>query len=344
MSEVDEDAVLSDVEGEEEAHQQGAEEDEKVQVCHLTQETIVRGLSLLCRTGNGLGHAFVKVDLKDNGLNDIAAISSYTHLRFVDVSNNHLLDLSPLASLTQLLWLKVDNNAVECFEGQPFAQLTYLQWLSIARNRLADLDGLVGPALESLNLTGNGIQRVNGLQSGCFANLVTLELRGNQLDTTDGINLPNLRELYLAQNVIQHLEGLEKLERLTTLHLRDNKLDTLDGLSPNMKCLQYLNVRGNAILDENAVQGLALVSKTLRALVLSENPLVEMTDYRLSLLILLPQLERLDKDLVDPEERTEARVKSMVKLINILFLFMACSDINCSFAGCFNGMHVLSGT
>lgn len=63
MSEVAEDAVLSDVEGEEEAHQQGAEEDEKV--CHLTQETIVRGLSLLCRTGNGLGHAFVKVDLKD---------------------------------------------------------------------------------------------------------------------------------------------------------------------------------------------------------------------------------------------------------------------------------------
>lgn len=40
------------------------------------------------------------------GLNDIAAISSYIHLRFLDVSNNHLTDLSPLASLTQLLWLK----------------------------------------------------------------------------------------------------------------------------------------------------------------------------------------------------------------------------------------------
>ncbi|XP_051282224.1 leucine-rich repeat-containing protein 23 [Dicentrarchus labrax] len=311
MSEMDEDVVLSDVEGEEEAHQ-GVGEDEKVQVCHLTQETIGQGLSLLCRTGNGLGHAFVKLDLKDKGLNDIAAISSFIHIRFLDLSNNHLTDLSPLASLTQLLWLKVDNNAVAYFKGQPFSQLPYLQWLSMAVNRLTDLDGLVGPSLESLNLTGNGIQRVN-LQSGCFANLVTLELRGNQLDTTDGINLPNLRQLYLAQNAIKRLEGLEKLERLTTLHLRENQLDSLDGLSPNMKCLQYLNLRGNAILDENALQCLRFLSKTLRALVLSENPLVETTDYRLSVLILLPQLERLEKDPISPEERVEAqeRIKEL---------------------------------
>lgn len=46
-----------------------------------------------------------------------------------------------------------------------------------------------------------------------------------------------------AQNVIKRLEGLEKLENLTTLHLRDNELDSLDGLNPNMKSLQYLNVR-----------------------------------------------------------------------------------------------------
>ncbi|XP_029292138.1 LOW QUALITY PROTEIN: leucine-rich repeat-containing protein 23 [Cottoperca gobio] len=309
MSEIDEYAVLSDVEGEEETSQDGAGADEKVQLCHLTKETISQGLSLLCRTGNGLEHAFVKVDLRDKRLFDIALISSYTHLRFVDVSSNQLIDLSPLASLTQLLWLKVDNNAVASFKGQPFAHLTYLQWLSMAVNRLTDLDGLVGPALESLNLTGNGIQRVNGLQSGCFDSLVTLELRGNHLDTTDGINLPNLRRLFLAQNVIKHLEGLERLERLTFLHLRDNQLDSLDGLSANMKCLQYLNVRGNAISEENALQSLALVSKTLKALVLSHNPLMETTDYRLSVLILLPQLGRLDKDLVSPEELSEAQEK-----------------------------------
>ncbi|XP_028266049.1 leucine-rich repeat-containing protein 23 [Parambassis ranga] len=304
MSDVDDEAVFSDVE-EDEPHLQGVEEEDKV--CHLTQETIRHGLSLLCKTGNRLGHAFVKLDLKDKGLNDIAAVSSYIHIRFLDLSHNHLTDLSPLASLTELLWLKVDSNAVASFKGQPFAQLTFLQWLSMAENQITDLEGLVAPFLESLNLTGNSIQTVNVFQSGCFENLVSLELRGNHLDTTDGINLPNLQRLYLAQNVIHRLEGLEKLESLAVLHLRDNHLDTLDGLSPNMKCLQYLNVRGNRIVDGNAARSIGFVSKTLRVLILSENPLVETSDYRLSILMVLPQLERLDKDPVTPEEKTEAQ-------------------------------------
>lgn len=48
------------------------------------------------------------------------------------------------------------------------------------------------------SMAGNAIKKVAGLQSSCFANLVTLELRGNQLDTTDGINLPNLQHLFLV--------------------------------------------------------------------------------------------------------------------------------------------------
>ncbi|XP_051805011.1 leucine-rich repeat-containing protein 23 isoform X2 [Acanthochromis polyacanthus] len=294
MSDMDEDEVLTDAEEEVETQAKEVGGDEKVQVSHLTQETISEGLSLLSKTGHGLEHAYIKLVLKDKGLNDtnIAAISSYIHIRLLDVSNNHLTDLSPLASLIHLLWLKVDNNAVASFKGQPFAQLPFLQLLSMAGNRLTDIDGLAAPSLERLNLT---------------------ELRGNQLDTTDGINLPNLKELYLAQNVIKRLEGLEKLERLRLLHLRENQLDSLKGLSAGMKCLQYLNVRGNAIADENALQSLSLVSTTLQVLVLSENPLVESSDYRVSVLTFLPELEQLDKDPVTPEERAQAleRIKEL---------------------------------
>uniref|UniRef100_A0A669CKP3 Leucine-rich repeat-containing protein 23 n=1 Tax=Oreochromis niloticus TaxID=8128 RepID=A0A669CKP3_ORENI len=295
--------------------------DRSVEVQHLTQEIISQGLSLLCRTGNGLAHAFVKLNLQKRGLDDIAAINSYIHIRFLDLSNNHLADLSPLSSLTQLLWLKVDNNAVMCFKEQPFAQLTYLQWLSIAMNQLTDVDGLVGPALESLNLTGNRIQRLNGFQYGSFANLVTLELRGNHLETTDGINLPHLQQLYLAQNAIKRLEGLEKLERLTTLHLRDNQLESLDGLSPSMKCLQYLNARGNAIIDENALRYIGFLSQSLRVLVLSGNPVAENSEYRINVLILVPQLERLDKNPVFPEDRAEAWERIRVTKTKYIFIF-----------------------
>lgn len=57
--------------------------------------------------------------------------------------------------------------------------------------------------------------------------------------------------LFQAQNNLKCLTGLEKLERLVTLHLRDNQIDNLDGLSPNMKCLQYLNVRCSAVAQIN---------------------------------------------------------------------------------------------
>lgn len=50
--------------------------------------------------------------------------------------------------------LQVDKNDVASFRGQPFAELIYLQRLNMAANQLNDADGLVGPALESLNLTG----------------------------------------------------------------------------------------------------------------------------------------------------------------------------------------------
>ncbi|XP_028309345.1 leucine-rich repeat-containing protein 23 [Gouania willdenowi] len=303
MSDIEE--HLSDEEGDEETRVKVSEDQAQFQ--QLTKETISQGLSLLCKTGNKLQYAFVKLNLEDKRLSDITAISSFIYIRFLDLSMNHLSDLSPLASLKDLLWLKVDNNAVSCFERQSFDQLTYLQWLSVAGNRVTDIKGLVGPSLESLNLTGNGIHRMTGFQEDYFKNLVTLDLTGNNLETTNGINLPKLQQLYLARNAIKSLEGLDKLERLTILHLRDNQIDSLDGLNPSMKSLKYLNIRGNAVAEEKALQNLSHVSKTLRALVLSENPLVETSDYRLSVLVILPKLERLDKNPISPDERSDAR-------------------------------------
>lgn len=49
---------------------------------------------------------------------------------------------------------QVDNNTVASFKGQPFEHLRYLQWLSIIMNLVTELDGLIAPSLETLNLTG----------------------------------------------------------------------------------------------------------------------------------------------------------------------------------------------
>ncbi|KAK3519105.1 hypothetical protein QTP70_016333 [Hemibagrus guttatus] len=249
MSVSDEDEVIF---GEEQQEEEEEEEDypedtapkqHEVEPCSLTQDVIGQNLSLLCRTGDGLSHAFVRLDLQNRNLADIVVLSSFVHLRFLDISSNYLTDLSPLATLTELLWLKADFNRVQSVRGQPLSQLPYLQWFSLMSNCLSGTEGLGGPALESLNLIGNTIQTVSGLDYDKLTNLVSLELRGNHLETTDGIYLPNLRRLYLAQNKIKRLEGLDKLEHLTILHLRDNQLETLNGISSSMKSLQYLNIR-----------------------------------------------------------------------------------------------------
>lgn len=268
----------------------------------LTEDMVKEGLSMLCKTGNGLAHAYVKLDLKDRDLTDISLLCSYIHLRYVDVSENHLTDLAPLNNLTHLLWLKADGNQLRSAQ---LNELPYLQIASFAYNQIADTEGICHPRLASLDLKGNRIQAVTGLDPEKLKSLHTLELRGNQLYTTAGINLPKLKKLFLAQNVLKNMEGLENLSDLTTLHLRDNHIESLSGFSKEMQSLQYLNLRGNAITSLGELAKLRDLPK-LRALVLLENPCTDESEYRQEALVQMPHLERLDKDFFEEEERAEA--------------------------------------
>ncbi|XP_057155350.1 leucine-rich repeat-containing protein 23 isoform X2 [Pan paniscus] len=211
----------------------------------LTEDMMKEGLSLLCKTGNGLAHAYVKLEVKERDLTDIYLLRSYIHLRYVDISENHLTDLSPLNYLTHLLWLKADGNRLRSAQMN---ELPYLQIASFAYNQITDTEGISHPRLETLNLKGNSIHMVTGLDPEKLISLHTVELRGNQLESTLGINLPKLKNLYLAQNMLKKVEGLEDLSNLTTLHLRDNQIDTLSGFSREMKSLQYLNLRRSKTL------------------------------------------------------------------------------------------------
>ncbi|XP_039194699.1 leucine-rich repeat-containing protein 23 isoform X2 [Crotalus tigris] len=267
--EVEEKKEEREVEVEVEGEGEGAVEEEEPQVStSLNEEMVKEGLSLLCKTGNGLAHAFVKLEVREK----------------------------------HLLWLKVDNNRLI---SASIEELPYLQIASFANNHIKDCDGICHPRLVSLNLRSNAIEVLSGLNPNILSNLHTVELRGNSLKSTAGIYLPKLKNLYLGQNAISHLEDLENLEQLTTLHLRDNLIEVLEGFSSNMKSLQYLNLRGNAVAQVQELEKLQVLPM-LRALVLLENPCSDEAEYRLEALVLLPHLERLDKDFFEEEERNEA--------------------------------------
>ncbi|XP_041266908.1 leucine-rich repeat-containing protein 23 [Onychostruthus taczanowskii] len=290
-------------EGEEKDEDEEKKEEKELVPRALTEEDLKAGLSLLSKTGNGLAHAYVKFEAKDKGLTDISLLESFIHLRYVDLSKNKLKDLSPLSSLTQLLWLKVDGNLLTSASMQ---ELPYLQVISFDRNHIMDFEGITHPLLSNLSLKENKIETVLGLSHDHLFSLQVLELRGNKIKTTAGLGVSKLKKLYLAKNTICSLEGLEEFEQLEILHLRDNKLEALDGFSNSMKCLQYLNLRSNGIKSFQEVEKLHVLPM-LQALVLMGNPCAEEPDYRLQVLSRLPQLQRLDKELVDEEEQEEAK-------------------------------------
>lgn len=290
--------------GEEEEQEEHVEEEEeeKVPPNPLTEDIIAESLSLLCKTGDGLSHAYVRLDIHEREVTDISILKSFIHLRYVDVSKNRLKDISALSALTHMLTLKADENLLT---SPQLEEMPFLQVASFSHNRINTTEGINHPMLEHLILSNNNIQQVSGLDAAKLTRLHTLELRGNKLETTDGIYLPNLKNLFLGANVLKRVEGLGRCTSLTTLHLRDNQLENLDGFPEELKELQYINMRGNLVTtvrEAAKLKGLPF----LRALVLSECPVAEEDDYRLEVLIALRSLERLDKDEFTDEERSEA--------------------------------------
>uniref|UniRef100_A0A8D0RNB1 Leucine rich repeat containing 23 n=1 Tax=Sus scrofa TaxID=9823 RepID=A0A8D0RNB1_PIG len=184
----------------EDYRKEGEEESEEWVSTPLTEDMMKEGLSLLCKTGNGLAHAYVKLEVKDRDLTDIYLLHSYIHLRYVDISENHLTDLSPLNYLTHLLWLKADGNQLR---SARLNELPYLQIASFAYNQITDTEGISHPRLASLDLKGNRIHTVTGLDPQKLISLHTLELRGNQLSSTLGINLPKLKNLFLVDHWVK---------------------------------------------------------------------------------------------------------------------------------------------
>ncbi|XP_078667218.1 leucine-rich repeat-containing protein 23-like [Branchiostoma floridae x Branchiostoma belcheri] len=263
--------------------------EEKVDPGSLTMEMVGQGLSELSKTGNGLAHAYIRLDLHRKDLTDVRVLRDLVHVRFLDLSGNRLTDLSPLNHMDHLLWLRADRNALTEINIQ---ERLFLQVASFAYNQIETLEGLSHPQLRILNLMGNRLRRVSGLEPCKLRALTTVELRGNMLESTEGLGIPSLRELYLAANKLEKVEGLRKMPNLKLLHLRDNVISCLSGFTSGMKSLQYLNLRGNQIMTVKEVC----------------NPLAEeeAEHYVLDALSYIPSLDRIDKHPFSGEDRSEA--------------------------------------
>jgi len=289
--------------------EEGEEEEEQEPVeCKLTEQMCGDSLSLLCKIGNGLSHAYVKMDLHGKSLTDISIISAFVHVRYLDLSDNKLDSLSPLSSLTHLLTLKADNNRLT---SAALPQMPYLQRASFQNNNITTTEGISHPLLEVLNLNNNQIAEAK-FDIEVLRKLSVLEIRGNQLTSTAGLGLPKLQRLYLGENMITKICDLDKCIALKILHLRGNgettnQLETLDGFSKNMVALQYLNLRGTKISALKPEIKKIKCLPMLRGLILKDTPVAKEEEYRIEVIMNIRNLERLDKDIFTDEERQEAQ-------------------------------------
>ncbi|XP_065650196.1 leucine-rich repeat-containing protein 23 isoform X1 [Hydra vulgaris] len=278
------------------------ENEEEVHAEPLTAEIISSSLSLLCKIGTGLAHAYVKLNISKRELGDISILESFIYLRYLDISENKIRDISPINHLTHLLTLKADKNLLK---SGLLNKLPYLQHIDFSNNQIKDLFGINHPLLEKLNLNGNEVLEISSFDAANLSYLAVLELRGNKLTSTKCTYPQSLKMLYLAENAIEEIQDVSQLTHLKTLHLRNNKITNLNGFSENMKNLQYLNLRMNNISELHEINKLKCLPM-LRALILIDNPICYEESYRIEVLVILRRLERLDHDVYVDEERKDA--------------------------------------
>ena len=140
----------------------------------------------------------VSLDLTDNSISGLAALSNLDELRILRLGGNGLDDISALSRLTSLEELWLNDNRVSNL--RPLTGLTSLDQLEVARNEVRDLPALNGmTALSRLRLDGNRVANVSALVQSGLGEGSVVGLRGNPLSTASiEQHLPSLRAAGVA--------------------------------------------------------------------------------------------------------------------------------------------------
>lgn len=103
------------------------------------------------------------------------------------------------------------------------------------------------------------------------------------------------------------------------LHLRSNQLANLDGFSNQCLQLNYINLRDNKISNISELAKLSCL-RGLQTLIILENPFLrkiredeEGKKYRRIVLMMIPNLIKIDKIFVEKRERDQA--KELLRII-----------------------------
>lgn len=175
-------------------------------------------------------------------IDDLSSIGMLTSLEELDLSSTPAVNLAPLGQLRNLRVLSLEGTNRESYRRQGELDLSPLAGL---------------PYLTELNLSGNGLQELQGLQN--LPALNKLDVSENSLKSLDGLSsLAGLIELEANVNEITDISGIAGNTHMQTLILSANRISDLSPVA-GMKELQELKAASNAIRSIEALAGLPML-------------------------------------------------------------------------------------
>ena len=211
----------------------------------------------------------------------------------------------------KLTKLNLSRNIFKTFAI--FGKLPYLVELNLNYNLFTE----IFPKKEKI-ISGKGIFGLPNLES--------LELAGNQLVNLNGIQfLKKLKILILRENSLAKIDSINHMEFLTFLDVSFNKLRNCDrtciGILPSLQVflcdnnylkningfekfysVQSISFENNKIPDYNSLEKLSTL-ENLKDLSIGNNPVTKSINYRSTIIRMFPNLLKLDGKEITNEER-----------------------------------------
>ena len=227
-------------------------------------------------------------------------------LKLKDELNLFNKDLYP-----KLTKLNLSRNIFKTFSI--FGKLPYLIELNLNYNLFTEIfpkkakiisgKGIFGlPNLESLELAGNQLMNLNGIQF--FKKLKILILRENSLAKIDSINhMEYLTFLDVSSNKLRNCDKstIGILPSLQVFLCDNNYLKNINGFEKFFS-VQSISFENNKIPDYNSLEKLSTL-ENLKDLAIGNNPITKSLNYRNTIIRMFPNLLKLDGKEITNEER-----------------------------------------
>lgn len=168
------------------------------------------------------------LNLYDNSITDITALSNLKKLKELDLGYNDIIDITALSALTNLEFLVLGHSQIDDLTA--LANLNKLRILRVSNETIDDITALSSlTSLEELTLWGLRINDISPLSK--LKKLYALELGNNEISDIMALEgLTELKYLYLQDNNISDLSALKNLTKLEYLELSNNRIRDISML------------------------------------------------------------------------------------------------------------------